>query len=73
MPTIRVEMFEGRTPEQKAALAEALTQACVKILGSAPDGVDVLFYDVARHNWATGGKLWSRAAAAAPPQPQAGA
>jgi 4-oxalocrotonate tautomerase len=59
MPTLRVELFEGRTPEQKAALAQAFTEACVKVLGSQPDGVDILFYDIPRHNWATGGTLWS--------------
>lgn len=59
MPTLRVELFEGRTPEQKAALAQAFTQACVDVLGSSPDGVDILFYDVPRHNWATAGTLWS--------------
>ena len=59
MPTIRVELFEGRTAEQKAALAKELTEACVRVLGGKADGVDVLFFDVARHNWATGGQLWS--------------
>jgi 4-oxalocrotonate tautomerase len=29
MPTIRVELMEGRTPEQKTALVKALTQAAV--------------------------------------------
>lgn len=59
MPTLRVELFAGRTVEQKRALAQALTEACVKTLGGSPDGVDVLFYDVERHDWATGGRLWS--------------
>jgi 4-oxalocrotonate tautomerase len=59
MPTLRVELFEGRTPEQKAALAKALTEACVRVLGGSPGGVDVVFYDIARHDWATGGALWS--------------
>jgi 4-oxalocrotonate tautomerase len=59
MPTIRVELFEGRTPEQKRALAHELTAACVKVLGGSPDSVDILFYDIARHDWATGGTLWS--------------
>jgi 4-oxalocrotonate tautomerase len=67
MPTIRVEMFEGRSVEQKAALAAKLTQACVETLGSSADGVDVIFVDVARHNWSTGGVLWSAKGAA--PQP----
>ena len=43
MPTIRVELFEGRTVEQKRALAQALTDATVRVLG----------------DWATGGALWS--------------
>lgn len=66
MPTIRVELFEGRTVEQKRALAQALTEACVKTLGGSADGVDILFYDIARHDWATGGQLWSDKA---PPKP----
>lgn len=66
MPTIRVELFEGRTAEQKAALAKELTDACVRVLGGKPDGVDVLFFDVARHNWASGGQLWSDKAPPAP-------
>ncbi len=68
MPTIRVELFEGRTREQKAALAKELTDACVRVLGGSPDGVDVVFFDIARHDWATGGTLWSDKGA--PPKPQ---
>lgn len=67
MPTIRVELFEGRTAEQKAALAQELTAACVRVLGGQPDSVDILFYDIARSNWATGGRLWSQTA----PPPEA--
>ncbi len=59
MPTLRVELFEGRTPAQKAALAQELTAACVRVLGGSPGSVDILFYDIARGDWATGGVLWS--------------
>jgi 4-oxalocrotonate tautomerase len=59
MPTIRVEMMEGRTPEQKTALVKALTQAVVESLGSKPESVDVLLYDIKREHWATGGMQWS--------------
>ena len=46
MPTLRVELFKGRTPQQKAELAKALTDACVRVLGGSPDGVDILFFDI---------------------------
>lgn len=59
MPTLRVELLEGRTLEQKRALVKALTQAVVETLGSKPEAVDVLLFDIQRHDWATGGELWS--------------
>lgn len=68
MPTLRVEMFEGRTPEQKRQLARELTDACVRVLGGSADSVDILFYDIKRQDWSTGGTLWSDRAPA-PPQP----
>jgi 4-oxalocrotonate tautomerase len=59
MPTIHVELFSGRTHAQKAALAQELTQACVRVLGGKPDSIDVIFTDVQPSDWATGGVLWS--------------
>lgn len=59
MPTIHVELFAGRSVEQKRALARALTEATVATLGGRPDSIDVIFTDVQRHDWATGGELWS--------------
>ena len=63
MPTIRIELFEGRPPEQKAALAQEITQACVRVLGGDASAVDILFFDVPRHDWATGGVTWADRAA----------
>ena len=59
MPTIRVELFEGRSVEEKRLYAQALTEATVRVLGGSPSSVDVLFFDVPRHDWATAGRLWS--------------
>jgi 4-oxalocrotonate tautomerase len=67
MPTIHVELFEGRSVEMKRALAQELTAACVRVLGGSAGGVDVIFSDIARHDWATGGVLWSEV----PPPPPA--
>ena len=58
MPTIHVELLEGRTVEQKRAFVEAVTQVVVDTLGGSVSSVDVIFNDVATHNWATAGKLW---------------
>ncbi len=67
MPMIRVELFEGRSVEQKRALARALTEAVVQTLGGQPESVHIVFQDVARHDWATGGTLWSEREAVPPP------
>ena len=69
MPTLRVELFEGRTAEQKRALAKELTDACVRVLGGSADGVDVLYFDIARQDWASGGVLWSDKGKPAPAAP----
>lgn len=66
MPTIKVELFAGRTVEQKRALAQALTEATVRTLGTPADSVDVMFFDIQRQDWATGGVLWSDKAPAPP-------
>lgn len=57
MPVITVEWLEGRSPQQKAQLAEALTKACVDLAKVTADQVWVVFRDVKRADWAMGGKL----------------
>jgi 4-oxalocrotonate tautomerase len=59
MPTFHVEMFEGRTVEQKRAFVKAVTQAAVETIGCTPESVDIIITDVKRENWSTGGTLWS--------------
>ena len=59
MPIVRVEMWTGRSKEQKAELAEAITDAVARIAQTSPDHTIVLFNDVDRDNWAEGGKLAS--------------
>lgn len=73
MPTVHVQLFKGRTAEQKRAAAAAITEAVVATLGGNAATVDVIFHDIERHDWATGGVLWSDKAAAppAPPGPAA--
>ena len=58
MPVIIVEMWQGRTLEQKKQLASDITQAFVKI-GVDREQVQIIFKDNPRQNWAQGGKLAS--------------
>lgn len=57
MPVIRIDLFEGRTVEQKRACAEAVTRAFLDTCGGTPESVSIIFTDVAKHDWATAGRL----------------
>ena len=59
MPIVKVEMWPGRTQEQKAELARAITDAVVSIARTTPEDTIVIFQDVARENWAKGGVMAS--------------
>ena len=59
MSLIQVQMFSGRTPEQKRNLVRALTDAFVQTVGSTPDAVDVILTDIEKSDWARGGELFS--------------
>jgi 4-oxalocrotonate tautomerase len=58
MPVVIVEMWEGRTIEQKKQLAEGITSSFEKI-GVPKEVVQIIIKDIPKHNWATGGKLAS--------------
>lgn len=59
MPMIRVEMFPGRTADQKRALVKALTEAFVSTAGGTPQGVQIVLSEVEKSDWATAGILAS--------------
>ncbi|PUA17015.1 4-oxalocrotonate tautomerase [Glaciimonas sp. PCH181] len=59
MPTFNIQLFEGRSIEEKRALVVAITEATCKTLACSPASVDIIIQDVKRENWATAGKLWS--------------
>ena len=59
MPIIKMELWLGRTKEQKAKLAEAFTRSVEEIIGTAPENTVVVFQDVSKDDWAKGGKLAS--------------
>jgi 4-oxalocrotonate tautomerase len=59
VPTINVQLFEGRTLEQKRAFVKAVTEAACQTLECTPGSVDIIIDEIKREHWATGGKLWS--------------
>lgn len=59
MPVVIVEMWEGRTEEQKEKLIEGITRAFGEI-GVKPEWLDIIIHDVPRSNWGVGGKQASK-------------
>ncbi|NNF78116.1 MAG: 4-oxalocrotonate tautomerase family protein [Rhizobiales bacterium] len=57
MPMIKVDLFKGKTRDEKRALAEALTDAMVTTVGSKREAVWVVINDVEKEDWAFGGEL----------------
>ena len=58
MPVVIVEMWEGRTVEQKRQLAVGITSVMTG-LGIPPGEVHIIIKDNPKHNWASGGRLAS--------------
>ncbi|RVT92241.1 4-oxalocrotonate tautomerase [Rhodovarius crocodyli] len=55
MPMIRVDMFAGRTQDQKRAIAKALTEAFCSATGNKPESVQIILTDIEKSDWATAG------------------
>jgi 4-oxalocrotonate tautomerase len=67
MPVVRVAFYEGRSPQQKREVAEAITEALVRVCGSKRDGVHVMFENVSKTDWVIGGAPEFGAAAKSEP------
>lgn len=58
MPVVTVEMWEGRTIEQKKQLVKDIALAFKK-MGVLEEHLQIILKDVPKYNWATGSKLAS--------------
>ena len=58
MPTLNVQLFEGRTVEQNRQFVAEVTRVTCETLGCSAGSVDIIITDVKKEDWATGGKLW---------------
>jgi 4-oxalocrotonate tautomerase len=67
MPNITVELFTGRTLEQKRAYVAAVTASTVEILKVKPEAVRIRLVEMETWDLANGGKLESDTRGAAVP------
>ena len=57
MPMVRIELYAGRTAEQKTACARAIVEAIHQHLNAKPEATQVVFVDVQPGDWLLGAKL----------------
>lgn len=60
MPLITVDLFKGRTRQQRQEFAKAVTEAAAQILKAPVDHTWVVFRDHPKSHWAMAGKLCDR-------------
>jgi 4-oxalocrotonate tautomerase len=59
MPVVNVALYAGRTDEQKADLAKAITKAISDTAGVPDSATTIIFQDVEKASWAVGGVMAS--------------
>jgi 4-oxalocrotonate tautomerase len=59
MPVLQINLWEGRTHEEKAEVVKAITDDLVRILKCKPEAVTIMFSDYKHENWAKAGVLIS--------------
>ena len=57
MPVVTVQLWEGRTLEQKRALVRAITDAMIEHANARPDALHVILQEIPPENWARAGVL----------------
>lgn len=59
MPYVTIKMLEGRTDEQKKALAEKVTAAVAETTGAPAERVHVMIEEMPKTHLCVGGKMAS--------------
>lgn len=57
MPVIILEMWEGRSDDQKRKLVAAFTEAMVSYADIKPDALTVIIHDIPKNSWGHAGIL----------------
>jgi len=64
MPIIEVSLVEGRAPEAKERLIQALTDAAIEAIGAPRETVRVILRELPPAHYAVGGQSFAAKAAA---------
>jgi 4-oxalocrotonate tautomerase len=59
MPVVTVQMWAGRTDEQKEKLIKGITKAFEEI-GVKPESLHIIIHDIPKSNWGTHGEQASK-------------
>ena len=57
MPFVTVQIYPGRTVDQKRKLAKAITDAMIEHVDAKPGNLNVIIQEVPADSWALGGIL----------------
>lgn len=57
MPVVTVQMWSGRTVEQKRRLVRAITDAMIQHADAKPDGLHVILQEIPPDSWGRAGVL----------------
>ena len=57
MPVVNVQMWPGRTKQQKRALVKAITEAMVEHAGAKPTSLHVILQEIPKEDWALAGVM----------------
>jgi len=56
MPVIKIDLWEGRTDEQKEKLISAVTKAVCESIGCPQEAVWIMIQDYKKSNWGMNGR-----------------
>jgi 4-oxalocrotonate tautomerase len=57
MPMVQITMLQGRTADQKRKIARRITDVLVEEAGTRREGIVIVFHEVSKESYASGGEL----------------
>ncbi len=60
MPVVKIDMWEGRTEEQKEKLIKAIFKALEESIGVPKENIEIIINDIPKSNWGKNGEQASK-------------